>query len=208
MAELLTRIMSMDPREAHRQMCLAQDEVARLQRQARQEPTNEAESGGAAETDGEESNKARPQHARGAAAAASAEVVPDPSPGDDGTRTSNGGAARSSRPTSTRKQRCDDRNITAGGTWLVTLGERLCAEFLTNVGSSASATYVDGSVVRIGAVRFKYREWPFYLWCSIPSFHPSLQPGIRAEAWENAPRVHRITEIKRSIFWEKLLTAI
>ena len=57
MAELLTRIMSMDLREAHRQMCLAQDEVARLQRQARQEPTNEAESGGAAETDGEESNK-------------------------------------------------------------------------------------------------------------------------------------------------------
>ena len=126
MAELLTRIMSMDPREAHRQMCLAQDEVARLQRQARQEPTNEAESGGAAETDGEESNKARPQHARGAAAAASAEVVPDPSPGDDGTRTSS--------PTPTRKQRCDDRNITAGGTWLATPGERLCAEYLPNVG--------------------------------------------------------------------------
>lgn len=123
MAELLTRIMSMDPREAHRQMCLAQDEVARLQRQARQEPPGDgAESGRAVEAESGE-GEARSRHAR---------EVADPSPDDGGMRTPN--AARSPSPTSTRKQRSVDRHVTAGGTWLASPGEKLCAEFLPNVG--------------------------------------------------------------------------
>ena len=135
MAELLTRIMSMDPREAHRQMCLAQDEVERLRRQARREPSDEAEVGHyAAETENHGGgSEPEPLQAREAAAAASVvEAVVDPSTDDGGTRTSNGGAAHSPSPPSPRKQR-SDRHIKASGA-LIELGGRLCAEFLPNVG--------------------------------------------------------------------------
>ena len=48
---------------------------------------------------------------------------------------------------------------------------------------STSATYEFGDEVRLGAVRFKCKNWPNGLWCNNDAYKPELEAGIWGDAW-------------------------
>merc|ERR1712150_232457 len=49
----------------------------------------------------------------------------------------------------------------------------VCSDVAVNSWSS-SIDYVAGDVVRIGAKRFKCKEWPFNRWCNVEAYQPTL----------------------------------
>ena len=49
---------------------------------------------------------------------------------------------------------------------------------------SASTMYEAGDEVRISAKKFKCKPWPFYLWCRMSVYAPTLlETGLWTEAW-------------------------
>jgi len=48
---------------------------------------------------------------------------------------------------------------------------------------SNSVSYATDDVVRRGTRRFKCREWPNFLWCSMAAYQPELVDGIWTNAW-------------------------
>jgi len=48
---------------------------------------------------------------------------------------------------------------------------------------SGSVDYVEGDVVRIGVNQFECKPWPYYLWCRMEAYKPTLNNGIWADAW-------------------------
>ena len=55
----------------------------------------------------------------------------------------------------------------------------------TPVGTWAAGTlYESGDQVRIGAKKFQCKPWPFYLWCRMAAYKPTLsETGLWTEAW-------------------------
>lgn len=49
---------------------------------------------------------------------------------------------------------------------------------------SSSTDYVKNDVIRLGAQRYKCREWPNYLWCRSSAYVP--EPGTDSGVWTNA----------------------
>ena len=46
------------------------------------------------------------------------------------------------------------------------------------------ANYITGDVVRVGNKRFKCKEWPYFFWCRVSAYMPTLEnDGIWALAW-------------------------
>ena len=56
---------------------------------------------------------------------------------------------------------------------------------VTPVGTWAAGTlYEAGDQVRIGAKKFECKPWPFYLWCRMSAYAPTLsETGLWTEAW-------------------------
>ncbi len=49
---------------------------------------------------------------------------------------------------------------------------------------SAGTMYEAGDEVRISAKKFKCKPWPFYLWCRLSAYAPTLaETGLWTEAW-------------------------
>jgi len=44
-------------------------------------------------------------------------------------------------------------------------------------------SYATDDVVRVGLKRFRCREWPNFLWCSLSAYQPELEDGIWTNAW-------------------------
>ena len=55
----------------------------------------------------------------------------------------------------------------------------------THVGTWAAGTlYESGDQVHIGAKKFQCKPWPFYLWCRLAAYKPTLlETGLWTEAW-------------------------
>ena len=52
---------------------------------------------------------------------------------------------------------------------------------------SASILYEAGDQVRIGAKKFQCKPWPFYFWCRVSAYAPTLsETGLWTEAWSLA----------------------
>jgi hypothetical protein len=56
---------------------------------------------------------------------------------------------------------------------------------VTPVGTwTAGTLYEAGDQVRIGATKFQCKPWPFYLWCRMSAYAPTLsEKGLWTEAW-------------------------
>ena len=52
---------------------------------------------------------------------------------------------------------------------------------------SASALYNPGDQVCIGAQKFQCKQWPYYFWCRVSVYAPTLvETGLWNEAWSLA----------------------
>jgi hypothetical protein len=52
---------------------------------------------------------------------------------------------------------------------------------------SASILYTPGDQVRIGAKKFQCKPWPYYFWCRVSVYAPTLsETGLWTEAWDPA----------------------
>jgi len=76
-----------------------------------------------------------------------------------------------------------DANDMAGLSCQRDIKREVCSDVAVSQWSE-SVDYTTGDVVRVGTKRFNCRNWPNYLWCSMPAYKPALENnGIWHEAW-------------------------
>jgi len=64
-----------------------------------------------------------------------------------------------------------------------TKGTQTICRFKNVDSYSTSTTYAFGDEVRLGATRFKCKNWPNGLWCNNAAYKPELEAGIWGDAW-------------------------
>lgn len=79
---------------------------------------------------------------------------------------------------------CDCTTLPASSTATqCTSGKQTNCFMIPVVRYSTSTNYAYGDEVRIGATRFKCKDWPNGLWCNNAAYQPELEAGIWGDAW-------------------------
>lgn len=64
---------------------------------------------------------------------------------------------------------------------------------------SSSSKYAAGDFVRVGAAKFKCKEFPYEGWCSMAAYQPTLENGIWTDAWQSGGMCERVVTMELSI---------